>query len=40
MNASVTQGKALRWAAQALTVLVVLVGALAVNLYFKIDGLA
>ena len=34
-----TQEKALRWATQGLTVLVVLVAAVAVNLYFKIDEL-
>ena len=39
MNTKVTQEKALRWAAQGLTVLLVLVAAVAVNLYFKIDEL-
>ena len=39
MKTKVTQEKALRWAAQGLTLLVVLVAAVAVNLYFKIDEL-
>ena len=39
MNAKITQGNALRWTAQALTVLLVLAAALAVNLYFKADRL-
>jgi len=39
VKTKVTQEKALRWAAQGLTLLVVLVAAVAVNLYFKIDEL-
>jgi len=39
MKTKITQEKALRWAAQGLTVLVVLVAAVAVNLYFEIDEL-
>lgn len=39
MKTKVTQEKALRWAAQGLTLLVVLVAAVAMNLYFKIDEL-
>ena len=39
MKTKVTQEKALRWAAQGLTLLAVLVAAVAVNLYFKIDEL-
>jgi hypothetical protein len=39
MKTKVTQEKALRWAAQGLTLLLVLVAAVAVNLYFKIDEL-
>ena len=37
MKTKVTQEKAPRWAAQGLTLLAVLVAAVAVNLYFKID---
>ncbi|OGA28949.1 MAG: hypothetical protein A3I01_18330 [Betaproteobacteria bacterium RIFCSPLOWO2_02_FULL_65_24] len=36
MKTKITQEKALRWATQGLTILVVLVAAVAVNLYFKI----
>jgi hypothetical protein len=39
MNTKVTKEQALRWAAQGLTVLAVLLAALAVNLYFKVDEL-
>ncbi|HEY5291080.1 MAG TPA: hypothetical protein VIJ43_02065 [Burkholderiales bacterium] len=39
MNTKVTKEQALRWAAQGLTVLVVLAAAVAVNLYFKINEL-
>ena len=39
MNAKVTKEQALRWAAQGLTVLVVLAVAGAVNFYYKVDEL-
>lgn len=39
MKINVTREKALRWVAQGLTLLLVLVAAVAVNLYFKIDEL-
>jgi len=39
MAAKVTKEQALRWAAQGLTILVVLAVAIAANLYFKIDEL-
>jgi ABC-type transporter Mla subunit MlaD len=39
MNAKLTKEQALRYAAQGLTVLAVLVAAVAVNLYFKLDEL-
>ena len=37
MKTNVTREKALRWAAQGLTVLLVLVAMIAANLYFKLD---